>query len=46
LRNATPATLSITLTNTLSLTNPLVIPPTNSITLVISGVSNSTILLF
>jgi hypothetical protein len=46
LRNATPATLSITLTNTLSLTNPLVIPPANSLTLVISGVSNNTILLF
>jgi hypothetical protein len=46
LRNSTSSTLSITLTNTLTLTSPLYIPPSNSATLVISGVSNNTILLF
>ena len=45
LRNATGSTLSITLTNTLSLTSPLVIPPTNAQTLVISGSTSNTILL-
>jgi hypothetical protein len=45
-RNSTNAYLSITLTNTLSLSSPIVIPPQNSLTLVISGVSNNTILLF
>lgn len=46
LRNATAANLSITLTNTLSLTSPLVIPAGNSSTLTISGVTSNTILLF
>ncbi len=45
LRNATQSYLSITLTNTLSLTSPLVIPPANATTLAISGVSSNTILL-
>ena len=46
LRNATTGNLSITLTNTLSLTSPLVIPSGNSSTLTISGVTSNTILLF
>jgi hypothetical protein len=46
LRNATQNYLSVTLTNTLTLTSPLSIPPENSATLVISGVSSNTILLF
>jgi hypothetical protein len=45
LRNATSSYLSITLTNTLSLTSPLVIPPTNTQTLAISGATSNTILL-
>jgi hypothetical protein len=45
LRNATTSSLSITLTNTLALTSPLVIPPLNTQTLVISGVTANTILL-
>lgn len=45
LRNATSSSFSITLTNTLSLTSPLVIPPGNTQTLVISGVTSNTILL-
>jgi len=46
LRNATANYLSITLTNTLSLTSPLVIPPSNTTTLAISRVTSNTILLF
>ncbi len=46
LRNATNNYLSITLTNTLSLTSPLVIPPSNATTLTISRVTSNTILLF
>ena len=46
LRNGTQNTLSITLTNTLTLSSPLVIPPENTSTLVVSGVSSNTILLF
>ena len=45
LRNATSSYLSVTLTNNLSLTSPLVIPPSNAQTLVVSGVSSNTILL-
>jgi hypothetical protein len=45
LRNATSSYLSITLTNTLSLTSPLVIPPANTQTLAISGATSNTILL-
>ena len=45
LRNATSSYLSITITNTLSLTSPLVIPPANTQTLAISGASSNTILL-
>ena len=45
LRNATNTYLSITLTNTLSLASPLTIPPGNSTTLAVSGVSSNTILL-
>jgi hypothetical protein len=45
LRNASGASLSITLTNTLNLTSPLVIPPANTQTLAISGASSNTILL-
>jgi hypothetical protein len=46
LRNATGNYLSITLTNTLSLTSPLVIPPSNTTSLGISRVTSNTILLF
>jgi len=46
LRNATNGYLSITLTNTLNLTSPITIAPTNSLTLAISGVSANTILQF
>jgi hypothetical protein len=46
LRNATNNYLSITLTNTLSLTSPLIIPPSNATTLTISRVTSNTILLF
>ena len=46
LRNATTNYLSITLTNTLTLVSPLTIPPENSVTLVVSGTSANTILLF
>lgn len=45
LRNATNAYLSITLTNTLSLTSPLVIPPANAVTLAVSSSNANTILL-
>lgn len=45
LKNATASYLSITLTNNLSLTSPLVIPPSNTQTLAISGVTSNTILL-
>lgn len=46
IRNATAGNLSITLTNTLTLTSPLVIPSGNSATLAISGVTANRILLF
>ena len=46
LRNATTTNLSITLTNTLTLVSPLVIPSANSTTLVISALTSNTILLF
>ena len=46
LRNATSTYLGITLTNTLTLTSPLAIPPENSATLVVSGSTSNTILLF
>ena len=45
LRNATASSMSITLTNTLNLTSPLVIPSSNTQTLVISRDTCSTILL-
>ncbi len=45
LRNATNAYLSVTLTNTLSLTSPLTIPSSNAVTLAISGSTSNTILL-
>jgi hypothetical protein len=45
LRNATSSSLSITLTNTLNLTSPLVIPSSNSQSLIISGATSNTILL-
>ena len=45
LRNASGASLSITLTNTLSLASPLVIPSGNAQTLVISAVTSNTLLL-
>lgn len=45
LRNASGTSLSITLTNTLNLTSPLLIPSSNTQTLAISGASSNTILL-
>jgi hypothetical protein len=45
LRNATTSNLSITLTNTLTLTSPLVVPPSTAVTLAISGSASNTILL-
>lgn len=45
LRNATSSSLSITLTNTLNLTSPLVIPSSNSQTLIVSRETSNTILL-
>lgn len=45
LRNATGSQLSITLTNTLNLVSPLVIPSSNAQTLAISAASANTILL-
>jgi hypothetical protein len=45
LRNATTISLSITITNTLSLESPLVIPSQTSATLAISAVTSNTILL-
>ena len=46
LRNATPSSLSVTLTNTLALASPLVIPAYNIQTLVVSDQCANTILLF
>jgi hypothetical protein len=46
LRNASANYLSITLTNTLNLTSPLVIPPGNTSTIAISGETSNTFLLF
>jgi hypothetical protein len=46
LRNSTSAYLSITLTNNLTLTSPLTIPPYNSVTLAISYTTANTVLLF
>jgi len=46
LRNNTNATLTITLSNTLALTSPLVIPARNNVTLVVDASSNDTIVLF
>ena len=43
-RNATAVTLTITLTNTLSLTSPYYIPSSNSVTFAISSVSANTLL--
>jgi hypothetical protein len=45
LRNATGSSLSITLTNTLNLTSPLVIPSSNTQTLAVSYDTSNTILL-
>ena len=46
LRNATSSHMSITLTNTLNLTSPFVIPPSNTQTFVVSSLSSNAILLF
>jgi hypothetical protein len=46
LRNATATNLNVTLTNTLSLASPLIIPALNTQTLVVSDQSTNTILLF
>jgi len=46
LRNATNNFVSVTLTNTLNLTSPLVIPSMNTSTIAISGATSNTFLLF
>jgi hypothetical protein len=45
LRNATGSSMSITLTNTLNLPSPLILPSSNTQTLVVSGATSNTILL-
>jgi hypothetical protein len=45
-KNATSSYMSVTLSNTLTLTSPISIAPSNSITLTISPSSNNTLLLF
>jgi hypothetical protein len=45
LRNATASSMSITLTNTLNLTSPLIIPSSNTQTLVVSRDTSNTLLL-
>lgn len=45
LRNATNSSLSITLTNTLNLTSPLILPSSNTQTLVVSRDTSNTLLL-
>lgn len=44
-KNSTSSFLSVTLTNTLTLTSPVSISPSNAITLVVSPISNNTLLL-
>ena len=46
LRNNTSTNLSVTVTNTLTLISPISIPAQNSLTLVVSGVSSNTVLVF
>jgi hypothetical protein len=46
LRNQTSTYLSLTVTNNLNLPSTIVIPPNNSVTIVISAATNSTYLLF
>jgi hypothetical protein len=46
LRNNTGTYMSITVTNTLTLTSPLALPPGNNATIVVSTISNNTVLLF
>jgi hypothetical protein len=45
LRNATGTTMSITLTNTLNLVSPLILPSSNTQTLVVSRDTSNTLLL-
>lgn len=45
-KNATSSYLSVTVTNNLNITSPVVIPPSNNMTLVISPLSNQQLLLF
>ena len=45
-RNATNGYLSVALTNALGLTSPISIPPGNSVSLIVSAVTNSKVLLF
>jgi hypothetical protein len=46
LKNATSTSLAITVNATLTLTSPVIIPPSNAITLVISPSNANTMLLF
>jgi collagen type VII alpha len=46
LKNSTPAYLSLTITNTLGLTSPVVIAPSNAVTFVVSPSNANTMLLF
>jgi hypothetical protein len=45
-KNATSVYLSVTMAGTTSISSPVVIPPSNAITLVVSPISNNTFLLF
>jgi hypothetical protein len=45
-KNATPTYLSVTMANTVTITSPVVIPPSNAVTLVVSPTTANTFLLF
>jgi hypothetical protein len=45
-KNSTSSYLSVTLTNTLTLTSPVMISPSNAITLVVSPAAANSLLLF
>jgi hypothetical protein len=45
-KNATPTYLNVTMANTVTITSPVVIPPSNAVTLVVSPTTANTFLLF
>lgn len=45
-KNATSSFLSVTMANTVTITSPVVIPPSNAVTLVVSPTTNNSLLLF